>query len=732
MANSTAGSVVWNLDIKTGDFDAKLAASKLAVTEMGKTFGSADASLGRSFASISKNGTASTSLLQTGIGRAGSAISIVDSKIKNFASGSISRLRPIGSLFGKDLNTGVLNLGSSVGSLITKFSSVAKVAATAGAIVGGITLGSFINSAAQLQQTNAGFQTLIGNTQQANKLFSQLFQYANATPFQAKDITDAARTLTGFGTNAQQTYKYIKQIGDVSGATGGDMQGLALVTGQIFAQGKLRAQDFYQIINSGAGALGPLIAKNLGLNGVGALSNAFQKGDVSASAFFAALQQATDKGGVAFQGAEKQAQTFNGRLSTLKDAATQAGLKLLGVKVDPKLGLMVQSGGLFDRLSRYMVSIIGYLSSPSFQVFASTVGNVLGKAINGLVTGFSTATKIISGWVNGFKSGNPLIQGATVFIVALAAGLAIYNIAIAVAAAATGIFGAVLALVTSPVFLIAAAIAAVIAIGYILITHWGTIKKVGSDAFGAVKDAVSSAFNWVKKNWPLLLAIITGPIGIAVLAVVKNWDKIKSAASSALSGVVSFFSGLPGRIVRAVGNLGGTLYNTGKNLIQGLLNGAGSLLSSIGQFFLNKLPGWIRTPFRNALGIHSPSTVFAGYGKNLIQGLANGMNGAQSLVDSAVGDLSNKLDLTSTMSLGMSANGYGSVIGASLAAPASQPTTTQQPVVIHLHQEGIVARSRADFRDIMKDGIEAVNEELRARRLPQLGNGAISGSSTAA
>ncbi|SEC98945.1 hypothetical protein [Arthrobacter woluwensis] len=37
-------------------------------------------------------------------------------------------------------------------------------------------------------------------------------------------------------------------------------------------------------------------------------------------------------------------------------------------------------------------------------------------------------------------------------------------------------------------------------------------------------------------------------------------------------------------------------------MIQGLLNGAGSLLSSIGSFFLNQLPGWIVGPFKAALG----------------------------------------------------------------------------------------------------------------------------------
>ncbi|WP_074783883.1 hypothetical protein [Arthrobacter woluwensis] len=59
-------------------------------------------------------------------------------------------------------------------------------------------------------------------------------------------------------------------------------------------------------------------------------------------------------------------------------------------------------------------------------------------------------------------------------------------------------------------------------------------------------------------------------------------------------------------------------------MIQGLLNGAGSLLSSIGSFFLNQLPGWIVGPFKAALGIHSPSRVFRQFGEFIVQGLAGG------------------------------------------------------------------------------------------------------------
>jgi hypothetical protein len=49
-------------------------------------------------------------------------------------------------------------------------------------------------------------------------------------------------------------------------------------------------------------------------------------------------------------------------------------------------------------------------------------------------------------------------------------------------------------------------------------------------------------WHWLQGNWPLLLAILTGPVGLAVLFIVKHWNQ-----------VVSFFKGIPGRLA-AIGS----------------------------------------------------------------------------------------------------------------------------------------------------------------------------------
>ncbi len=98
---------------------------------------------------------------------------------------------------------------------------------------------------------------------------------------------------------------------------------------------------------------------------------------------------------------------------------------------------------------------------------------------------------------------------------------------------------------TWPILLIGAAVAGLAAL---VVIHFGTIKRW-----------ISNVWNWVKNNWPLLLGILTGPFGLAVLAISRNWQTIKDGVSAVKrwivdrwNGVVDFVRGLPGRISRAV------------------------------------------------------------------------------------------------------------------------------------------------------------------------------------
>ena len=65
-------------------------------------------------------------------------------------------------------------------------------------------------------------------------------------------------------------------------------------------------------------------------------------------------------------------------------------------------------------------------------------------------------------------------------------------------------------------------------VAYLIIHNWDTIVAATKAAWDAVVGAVQFVWNWIKDNWPLLLAILTGPIGVAVALIVTHWDTIKA------------------------------------------------------------------------------------------------------------------------------------------------------------------------------------------------------------
>lgn len=131
-----------------------------------------------------------------------------------------------------------------------------------------------------------------------------------------------------------------------------------------------------------------------------------------------------------------------------------------------------------------------------------------------------------------------------------------------------GIAAAATIAATWPFILLGAVIAA---FALLVITHWGTISRVTKAVTSAIVGFFRGAIDWLRRNWPLVLAILTGPIGLAVLAITRNWGTIKSGFTAVkdwiaarVNNIVSFITGIPGRISHAAGFVG-TLIKRGIN-----------------------------------------------------------------------------------------------------------------------------------------------------------------------
>lgn len=207
--------------------------------------------------------------------------------------------------------------------------------------------------------------------------------------------------------------------------------------------------------------------------------------------------------------------------------------------------------------------------------------------------------------------------------------------------AATAQEGLNLAWLASPITWIVIAIVGLVVVIYELSKHSAAFRDFWKTAWHDILAVIDGVFGWVKHNWPLLLGILVGPIGIAVIEIIKHWNSIWSGARMALNNVISFFRGLPGDILRAVGNLGNLLLSAGENIIQGLINGvenqAAGLLNMV-----SSLGSKISGAFKSVMGIFSPSRVFADHGKNIVLGLVSGIEGNSHLGESAVTRMAQK------------------------------------------------------------------------------------------
>jgi phage-related minor tail protein len=159
------------------------------------------------------------------------------------------------------------------------------------------------------------------------------------------------------------------------------------------------------------------------------------------------------------------------------------------------------------------------------------------------------------------------------------------------------------ALLANPFTWIAVGIGALIAVVILLWKNWDSVSKWLSNSWQWTKDKAVSIFNGIVdffKQWGLLiLAVITGPIGLLVLAIVKNWDKIKQGAIDLKNSVVQKFNDMKDGISNAIGKI--------KGFFTGMWDKASEIAGKIKDAF-GKIFDKIKTPHFKIKGSLDPTT----------------------------------------------------------------------------------------------------------------------------
>lgn len=226
---------------------------------------------------------------------------------------------------------------------------IAGVAGLSAALAG---LGAVaVRSAAQMEQTEKAFTTLLKSADLAKDFLAELERFAAATPFELPGLLNASKRLLAFGFSAQQVIPILTAIGDSAAALGMGEEGISRLTtaiGQIQAKAKVSAEEMNQINETGIPAW-QLLADTIGTTVPQAMDMA-SKGMIDGATGVQAILTGMNKqfGGMMAE----QSQTLNGMMSNIQDSIGQLST-VVGKEITEAFNLKDAAAEFQDTLGEF-------------------------------------------------------------------------------------------------------------------------------------------------------------------------------------------------------------------------------------------------------------------------------------------------------------------------------------------------------------------------------------------
>jgi len=357
----------------------------------------------------------------------------------------------------REIKSNLNDLGIKAEETVVKTNKLGSSLGGLKSIIGVAALGmfakQFLTLGTSMEQTKISFEVFLGSAQKATQMIADMNTYANISPLANKDVYEGGKMLLGYGIAGDKVMDTLKLMGDASGGNAEKFQQMTYAYAQVTATGRLMGQDLLQLINAGFNPLGE-IAKKTGKS-VGYWKEEMEKGRVSAEMVTDAFKSATGEGGRFYGMIEKQSQSVGGLWSTV--------IGTMQVK-------MIQ---LFEAIAPIMKTILKGMLKVT-ELFTST----------------STGAAIFRG----------VLLGLAVAVGAFAVGAGL-------ATAAVWFFN--LALWANPITWIVAAVAAFIAIIYVL---WNTCKGFREffvGLWGSIKAFFTGLGGIFKGLWHMIKGLLT-------------------------------------------------------------------------------------------------------------------------------------------------------------------------------------------------------------------------------
>jgi len=240
----------------------------------------------------------------------------------------------------KGLGAEAQKAGKKTSAGLSLISSAAAGAAVAVTAIGAAAVAA-INQASKFQDLETQFIAFTGSAAAAAEQVERIAEFSGQTPFQVDELAKANKTLLAFGSNTEQSFVQLKQLGEVAAATGQNIGELSQIFGQIQVAGKLTGERFNQLAERTVN-LGPVLAKSLGV-AESSIKGLISAGKISSEEVAKAFATMTTGSGQFAGGMERLSKTFSGATSTLKDnidlLAADLGKVLLPAATDVTVAL---------------------------------------------------------------------------------------------------------------------------------------------------------------------------------------------------------------------------------------------------------------------------------------------------------------------------------------------------------------------------------------------------------
>ena len=424
------------------------------------------------------------------------------------------------------------------------------------------------------------------------------------------NTTDIASVNALLGTSAERWDELGTAIGDASGAAG-DMAKTQLdnLAGDITMFKS--ALEGAQIVISDQ--LTPDLRKftQFGTEAISTLSTAFQEGGLSGA--MGAL------GGILSDAV--------GMIVDMLPSMVDAGVQLLGALGE---GLLSNVPVLIEAATQIVVTLAEGLSSSMSGLDSSgneTLTRITDSLIENLPVLIGAAGQIIITLASGIGSALPDLIPSVVETLLVVVSTIIENLPLILDAGMQILGGLTQGIIEAIPILVEQLPEIILQIVGFLSESLPTILEQGSQMLLSLGMGIIEAIPQLVAQLPAIISSVVGFITENLPLIVETGvNLIVQLGVGLIEAIPSLVAQLPQIISAIVGGfaeLPGMMLDIGKNVVKGVWDG----ISAMGSWIKEKVTGFfggIVDGVKGLLGIHSPSTVFAGIGDNMAAGLGQG------------------------------------------------------------------------------------------------------------